>query len=92
MNTLRWAKKQGAITGPAHSANGLTRSVGRVPGATDGPGHLPGYDIPAYDGIGANEFIVDVTHEVPGPDGKSVPAIDFISAMDTDRNAEWNMP
>lgn len=91
MNTLRWAKKQGAVTGPAHSANGLTRSVGRIPGTTDGPGQLPNFEIPAYDGIGANEFIVDVTHEVPGPDGKLVPALDFISAMDTDRNAEWNM-
>jgi hypothetical protein len=52
---------------------------------------LPNYEIPAYDGIGANEFVVDVTHRVPGPDGTPVPAIDFISAMDTDRVAEWNM-
>ncbi len=91
MNTLRWAKKQGGITGPAHSANGLTRTVGRVEGAQDGPHSLPNFNIPAYDGIGANEFIVDATHQVPGPDGKPVPAVDFISAMDTDRVAEWNM-
>jgi len=91
MNTLRWAKKQGAVTGPAHSGSGLTRFVGRVEGATDGPGKLPNYNIPAYDGIGANEFIVDATHTVPGPDGKLVPALDFISTMDTDRTAEWNM-
>ena len=26
--------------------------------------------VPPYDGIGANEYIVDVTHEVPGPDGR----------------------
>ena len=91
MNTLRWAKKQGAVTGPAHSGNGLTRSVGRVANAMDGPGRLPNYDIPAYDGIGANEFIVDVTHEVPGADGKPTPAVDFISTMDTDRIAEFNM-
>jgi len=91
MNTLRWAKKQGAITGPAHSASGLTRVIGRVPGATDGPGGLPTFDVPAYDGIGANEFIVDAAHEVPGPDGKPIPAVDFISTMNTSRNAEWTM-
>lgn len=93
LNTLRWAKRQGAVCGPAHSANGLTRTVGRVPKTEglDGPGGLPSFDVPAYDGIGANEFIVDVTHEVEGPDGAPVPAVDFISAMDTDRKAEWNM-
>lgn len=91
MNTLRWAKKQGAVCGPAHSASGLTRSVGRVEGGKDGPGRLPNFDIPAYDGIGANEFVVQAALTVPGPDGKPVPALDFISAMDTDRVAEWNM-
>ena len=91
MNTLRWAKKQGAVTGPAHSASGLTRVIGRIDGAKDGPGGLPTFAVPAYDGIGANEFIVDATHEVPGPDGKPVPAIDFISTMNTARNAEWTM-
>lgn len=93
LNTLRWAKRQGAVCGPAHSANGLTRTVSRVPETEglDGPGGLPSFEVPAYDGIGANEFIVDVTHEVEGPDGSLVPAVDFISAMDTDRRAEWNM-
>ncbi|MGL4550664.1 MAG: CehA/McbA family metallohydrolase [Gemmataceae bacterium] len=91
MNTLRWAKRQGAVCGPAHSGNGLTRFVGRVGGAEDGPGGLPHYNVPAYDGIGANEFIVDVTHEVPGPAGKPVPAVDFISTMNTPREAEWTM-
>jgi hypothetical protein len=91
MNTLRWAKKQGAVCGPAHSANGLTRTVGRVEGAKDGPNKLPSYDIPAYDGIGANEFIVQAALEVEGPDGKPVPAVDFISTMDTDRRTELNM-
>jgi hypothetical protein len=81
LNTLRWAKKQGALTGPAHSANGLD-----VP-TTD----LPNYIIPPYNGIGANEFIVDVTHQVPGHNGKLVPAIDFISTMDTSHVAELNM-
>jgi hypothetical protein len=91
MNTLRWAKKQGAITGPAHSGNGLTRFVGRIEGAKDGSFGIPHFNIPAYDGIGANEFIVDVTHHVPGPDGKPIPAVDFISTMDTARDAEWTM-
>lgn len=92
LNTLRWARRQGAVTGPAHSANGLTNMTGRrVPNTEDGPNGLPNYRIPAYDGIGANEFIVDVTHTVPGPDGKPVPAVDFISTMDTDRRAELNM-
>ncbi|HMJ90810.1 MAG TPA: CehA/McbA family metallohydrolase, partial [Candidatus Acidoferrum sp.] len=81
LNTLKWAKKQGAVTGPAHSGSGI-----QVRG-TD----LPNYTIPKYDGIGANEFIVDITHEVPGPDGKLVPAIDFTSTVDTDPYAELNM-
>src|SRR5207244_4792164 len=47
--------------------------------------------VPKYDGIGANEYIVDITHEVSGPDGKSTPAVDFISTVDTDCTAELNM-
>jgi hypothetical protein len=71
----------------------LTRTVGRVPDTEgkDGPNGLPNFNIPAFDGIGANEFIMDVTHKVPGPDGQLVPAVDFISAMNTPRVAEWNM-
>ncbi len=90
LSTLRWAKKQGAITGPAHSGSGLAPSSQRVAEA-DGPGGLPNYAIPQYNGIGANEYIVDITHEVAGPDGKPVPAIDFISTMDTNRQQELNM-
>ena len=90
LNTLRWAKKQGAVTGPAHSGAGLTRFVGRTAGQ-DGPYRLPHFDVPAFDGIGANEFIMQVTHEVPGPDGKPQPALDFISTMNTPREAEWNI-
>jgi hypothetical protein len=81
LNTLRWAKKQGAVTGPAHSGSGLdVRSD-----------ELPNYIIPPYTGIGANEFVVDVTHEVPGPDGKLVPAVDFTSTVDTNPRSELNM-
>ena len=81
LNTLKWAKRQGAVTGPAHSGSGIQISEKQ----------LPSYEIPKYDGIGANEFVVDITHEVPGPDGKPVPAIDFISTVDTDPYAELNM-
>jgi hypothetical protein len=81
LNTLRWAKKQGAVTGPAHSGWGL-----QVPG-----NELPNYNVPKFDGIGANEYIVDVTHQVPGPDGKLVPAVDFISTVDTPCTWELNI-
>jgi hypothetical protein len=81
LNTLRWAKKQGAVTGPAHSGWGL-----QIPGDV-----LPNYTVPAFDGIGANEYIVDVTHQVPGPDGKLVPAVDFISTVDTPYTWEVNI-
>ena len=81
LNTLKWAKKQGAVTGPAHSGSGI-----QVPEKT-----LPSYTVPKYDGIGANEFIVDITHDVPGPDGTLVPAVDFTSTVDTDPIAELNM-
>jgi hypothetical protein len=73
LNTLRWAKRQGALTGPAHSGWGLA----------SGSFELPPSEVPAFDGIGANEFLVDITHEVPGPDGKPVPPIDFLSTVDT---------
>ena len=81
LNTLKWAKRQGAVTGPAHSGNGIQISEKK----------LPSYEVPPYNGIGGNEFIVDITHEVPGPDGKLVPAVDFISTVDTDPYAELNM-
>ncbi|HKX62176.1 MAG TPA: CehA/McbA family metallohydrolase [Verrucomicrobiae bacterium] len=81
LNTLRWAKKQGAVVGPAHSGWGL-----QVQG-----NELPTFNMPKFDGIGANEYIVDVTHEVPGPDGKPVPAVDFISTVDTPYVWELNI-
>ena len=81
LNTLRWAKKQGAVTGPAHSGWGL-----QVEGDV-----LPNFNLPKFDGIGANEYIVDVTHQVPGPDGKLVPAVDFMSTVDTPCTWELNI-
>lgn len=81
LNTLKWAKKQGAVCGPAHSGWGLKVETNA----------LPNYIIPPFDGIGANEYIVDVTHEVPGPDGKLVPAVDFVSTVDTPYVWELNI-
>ena len=81
LNTLRWAKKQGALVGPAHSGWGL-----KVPGKD-----LPNYHPAPFDGIGANEYIVDVTHTVEGPDGGQVPAVDFISMVDTPYVWELNI-
>jgi hypothetical protein len=81
LNSLKWAKKQGAVTGPAHSGWGL-----QVEG-----NELPNFNVPPFDGIGANEYIVDVTHEVPGPDDKLVPAVDFLSMVDTPSTWELNI-
>jgi len=81
LNTLRWAKSQGSVAGFAHSGFGL-----QVSGTT-----LPTYEVPPYDGVGANEYIVDVTHELPGPEGKLVPAVDFISMVNTPPVWELNM-
>jgi hypothetical protein len=69
---LQWGKKQGAIVGFAHSGWGLEVQ------STD----LPNYELPPFDGIGANEFIVDVTH----PN-----SVDFISAVDTPYISELNI-
>jgi hypothetical protein len=68
---LKWAKAQGAVAGFAHSGWGL-----QVPGNT-----LPTYALPPFDGIGANEYIVDVTHD----------AVDFISTVDTPPIWELNI-
>jgi hypothetical protein len=68
---LKWGKDQGGVVGYAHSGWGLT-----VGGKT-----LPSYEIPAFDGIGANEYIVNVTHD----------ACDFISAVDTPFIWEMNI-
>jgi hypothetical protein len=69
---FRWAKSQGAITGFAHSGWGLQVMTK----------DLPTYEMPGFDGIGANEYIVDVTH--PG-------MVDFISAVDTPYVWELNI-
>jgi hypothetical protein len=60
---LKWGKEQGGVVGFSHSGWGL-----KVDSQT-----LPTYEMPPFDGIGANEFIVDTVHGV----------CDFISAVDT---------
>jgi hypothetical protein len=60
---LQWGQRQGAVVGFSHSGWGL-----EVPGK-----ELPSFEVPRFDGIGANEYIVDVCHD----------ACDFISAVDT---------
>ena len=60
---LQWGQRQGGVVGYSHSGWGLA-----VPDQT-----LPSYSMPPFDGIGANEYIVDVVHG----------ACDFISAVDT---------
>ncbi len=69
---LKWAKAQGAITGFAHSGLGLQQVRSR---------ELPNYEMPMFNGIGANEYIMDVTHD----------AVDFISAADTPFLYELNI-
>lgn len=70
---LSWAKSQNAIVGYAHSGWGLE--------PMEPTKDLPNYVIPKMDGIGANEYIVTVTHNV----------IDFFSAGNTPAPWELNM-
>lgn len=68
---LQWGKKQGGVVGYSHSGWGLKVN------ATS----LPTYEMPPFDGIGANEYIVDTVHG----------ACDFISAVDTPAVWELNI-
>jgi hypothetical protein len=69
---LKWAKSQGAITGYAHSGWGM------VVDSTE----LPNYIVPKFDSCGANEYLVDITHE---------DLLDFVSGCDTWPFAELNL-
>ena len=73
---------------PGENRNGGSKTSFDLRLATE---DLPNYIIPPYNGIGANEYIVDVTHELPGPDGRLGPAVDFISLVDTPSVWELNM-
>ncbi|HJQ24325.1 MAG TPA: CehA/McbA family metallohydrolase [Blastocatellia bacterium] len=68
---LKWGKAQGAVVGFAHSGWGLEAKTDQ----------LPNYEMPKFDGIGANEYVVDVAHD----------AVDFISTVDTPSVWELNV-
>ena len=86
---LKWGKAQGAVVGYSHSGWGLQlpdympdgsrefTSPRPIKLGTEWKGRaadtLPDYAMPLFDGIGANEYVVDVVHD----------ACDFISAVDT---------
>jgi hypothetical protein len=70
---LKWAKSQGGVVGYAHSGWGLE--------PLQPTRELPNYVIPKMDGIGANEYIVTVTHGV----------VDFFSLGNTPPTQELNM-
>jgi hypothetical protein len=74
---LRWAKAQGGVVGFAHSGWGLAPEKPDDPTAQ----RLPNYLVPRMDGIGANEYLVDVAHG----------QCDFISTVDTPANWELNI-
>lgn len=94
---LQWGQKQGGVVGYSHSGWGLTlpdimpdgsRKFSDKPngGASAGwqgkaADKLPDYEMPRFDGIGANEFIVTTTQD----------ACDFISAVDTPAIWELNI-
>jgi len=71
MPILQWAKSQGAVVGYTHSGWGLQIKEPK----------LPSYEIPPFDGIGANEYIVAVTHGV----------VDVLSTVDTPYPWELNI-
>jgi hypothetical protein len=71
MPILRWGKSQGAVVGYTHSGWGLSLKEPK----------LPSYEMPPFDGIGANEYIVTVTHGLT----------DVISAVDTPMPWELNI-
>jgi hypothetical protein len=85
---LAWGQKQGAVVGYSHSGWGLAlpdfdAAGNRVP-TTKGvraADKLPDYEMPPFDGIGANEYIVTTANNV----------CDFISAVDTPSIWELNI-
>lgn len=68
---LKWARKQGAVVGYTHSGWGLSLKENK----------LLSYEMPPFDGIGANEYIVAVTHG----------DVDLVSAVDTPYPWELNI-
>jgi hypothetical protein len=82
---LKWGKEQGGVVGFSHSGWGLAPIIERGDPQKGVPQkvsqELPNYVIPPMDGIGANEYLVDVAHD----------ACDFISSVDTPYIYELNI-
>jgi len=94
---LKWGRDQGAVVGYSHSGWGLALPDIMPDGSRKFPGQpwggaprewpgkavtkLPDYEMPRFDGIGANEFVVTTAHGV----------CDFISAVDTPAIWELNI-
>jgi hypothetical protein len=90
---LKWGKEQGGVVGYSHSGWGLALpdygpNGQRIEISRRKPGprgrvadKLPDYAMPRFDGIGANEYIVTVAHDV----------CHFISAVDTPAIWELNI-
>jgi hypothetical protein len=69
---FKWAKAQGGVVGFAHSGWGLDVGPTR---------ELPNFIVPPMNGIGANEYLVDVAHGM----------CDFLSTVDTPSIWELNI-
>ena len=94
---LKWGRDQGGVVGYSHSGWGLALPDIMPDGSRKFPGQpwggaprewpgkavtkLPDYEMPRFDGIGANEFVVTTAHNV----------CDFISAVDTPAIWELNI-
>ena len=94
---LKWGRDQGGVVGYSHSGWGLALPDIMPDGSRKFPGQpwggaprewpgkavakLPDYEMPRFDGIGANEFIVTTAHD----------GCDFISAVDTPAIWELNI-
>src|SRR5207249_6273051 len=74
---FRWAKAQGGVVGFAHSGCGLEPMNPKDSASAQ----LPNFYPPRMDGIGANEYLVDVAHGM----------CDFISTVDTPPVYELNI-
>ncbi|MCA9028575.1 MAG: CehA/McbA family metallohydrolase [Planctomycetaceae bacterium] len=84
---LKWGKEQDGVVGYSHSGWGLAlpdygRNGQRVPNKEGRAADtLPDYAMAPFDGIGANEYVVTVAHDM----------CDFISAVDTPSIWELNV-
>jgi hypothetical protein len=67
---LQWARAQGAVGGYAHCGHAMEVESTQ----------LPNYEIPNFEGLGANECLVDVTHG----------AVDFVAGGEFQPVAELN--